>query len=103
MPKTTKEQIDLDSYQDIRKALKHGPVYCDIVTPNAKHIPVRDTRKFNPDRSLRMVDIKDPKWTDLCYIGQQKGYEVLTLEGWHVPERVYLERQIPERTTANGN
>ncbi len=77
------EQITLDSLSEIQLALKTQIVFCDLI--KGKGIPVRKVRVFQP----RITIEKAPEWTDRAFQGEAKGYEVLALEGWSVPERVY--------------
>jgi len=87
-----KTRTQLETKDDILRALKLGFVFCDITNPQANHLPVRDVRAFKTNRSLEGIPLNNPKWTELAFQGNAKGYEVLVLEGWKVPERVYTEK-----------
>lgn len=80
------KQIDLETYKDIDEALKKYIVFADLI--KGKGARVSDVRKFT-HKSLDRLSSKDPEWTSRHAQGTAKGYEVLTLEGWSVPERVY--------------
>ena len=82
---------ELTIFADIKRALTLGPVFCDIAQPHAKGLPVRNVRRFNKT-ALGSTDTLDQnEWTSRMYQGLQKGYEVEVLEGWHVPEKVYVK------------
>lgn len=82
----------LTSLVDIKAALKLGPVYCDIAQPAARRLPVRDVRKFKASTLDRVTaGLSQTEWTTRFQTGTQLGYEVLLLEGWHVPEKVWRE------------
>lgn len=82
----------LISYDEIKRGLALGAVYCDITSPAAMRIPVRDVRKFKPTSLDKLAaQTSQSEWTARFNQGNVKGYEVLVLEGWHVPERVYRE------------
>jgi len=84
--------IPLTSLPEIKQALALGPVYCDITTPTATRIPVRDVRRFKATALDKLASqTSQTEWTNRFNQGHAKGYEVLVLEGWHVPERVYRE------------
>lgn len=85
------EQVECEQLAAVLLALKTRIVFCD--TFKGKHIPVRAVRPFKTDNRPRDLDSKAPEWTDRAFLGKQKGFEVLTLEGWSVPERVYYVEQ----------
>lgn len=79
------EQVDCEELCAVLLALKTQIVFCD--TLKGKHIPVRNARAFKVQAIPS--DLTAAQWTDRNFLGKQKGFEVLTLEGWSVPERVY--------------
>lgn len=81
--------VELTTLKDIQTALGGGIVFCDLAQPSVRKIPVRDVRRFNERKLDKTNTITTEEWTSLAFQGKAKGYEVLTLEGWHVPEKVY--------------
>ena len=76
---------------DVKAALKLSPVFCDIASPSALRVPVRDVRRFRTDKALDGIPTNDPLWISRHAQGTAVGFEVLVLEGWRIPERVYTE------------
>ena len=81
------EQIPLDTLSEILLALKTQIVFCDLIKGNG--IPVRAARRFLATNIPGDIPSKDPDWLSRNFQGNAKGYEVQTMEGWSVPERVY--------------
>ncbi len=85
-------KVHLDTLAEVMIALKTQIVFCDLIKGTG--IPVRQVRPFKSDQIARDIPATDPLWTERLFLGQAKGFEVLTLEGWNVPERVYyVERK----------
>jgi hypothetical protein len=86
-------RIPLTDLKDVQAALKLGPVFCDIASPSANKIPVRDVRRFRADKALDGIPTNDPLWISRHAQGIAVGFEVQVLEGWRIPERVYTEKK----------
>lgn len=84
-------QTELTTFLEIKTALTIGPVLCDITSPHAKRLPVRAVRKFNAAKLNSALSTDE--FTSIHYQGTLRGFEVQVLEGWRVPERVYVERK----------
>lgn len=87
---TVKVTTALTTLKEVQAALKLGPVWCDITAPAANHIIVRNIRKFEVEAIDAVRDDQD--WTSRFETGSRVGFEVQVLEGWRVPERVYVEK-----------
>lgn len=87
----TKTQTPLTTLKDIKTALALGPVWCDITMPAANRITVRNVRKF-ADKALDGLTGESAEWTSRYEQGKRVGFEVQVLEGWRVPEKVYIEK-----------
>ena len=85
------EQVDLSSLDDIKAALLNQIVFCD--TSKAVGIPVRKIRKFRQENIPQDLPAKSQGFLDYATQGLRLGYEVYTLEGWTVPERVYYVKR----------
>lgn len=83
--------IQLTNLKDIKAALKLGPVFCDITAPAANGLPVRDVRKFKKEGLHGTDTLSQTEYISRFSQGLRVSYEVLVLEGWHVPERVYTK------------
>jgi len=91
---TTKTQTLLTTLTDVKRALTLGPVWCDITMPAANHIIVRNVRPFRVTAldKLARESNSETEWTSRYDQGKLVGFEVQVLEGWRVPERVYMEK-----------
>lgn len=86
-------ELELTTVDAINLNLKLCPVYADIPVPLAKAVLVRQVRRFSQYKALRGIPVSDPTWKELTILGNTKGIEVKTLEGWRVPERVYIKER----------
>ncbi len=81
------EKIYLESLADVLLALKTQIVFCDLIKGTG--VPVCNARRFTAANIPKDISTKDPLWTTRAFRGTAMGFEVLTLEGWSVPEKVY--------------
>jgi hypothetical protein len=89
------EQINCDQLAEVMLALKTQIVFCDLPSGEGiqenkrKDIPVRNVRRYTPENKPKDLARTDPQFTERDFLGRSKGFEVQTLEGWSIPERVY--------------